>query len=62
MNKVIEYIKETKSEMSHVSWPTRKQALGYTIAVAAISIAIALYLGVFDSIFSMILDRIILGA
>ena len=58
--KFIEYIKETKGELKHVSWPTRRQALGYTVAVVLISFAVAIYLGVFDSLFSSLLDALLL--
>jgi len=37
MNKLAEYIKSTRAEMKHVSWPTRKQAIIFTIIVIAIS-------------------------
>jgi len=54
-----DYIKETKGELKHVSWPTRKQAVAFTIIVVAISIFVALYLGLFDFIFSELLKLII---
>lgn len=57
---VAEYIKETKSEMKHVSWPTRRQAIAYTLIVIGISLAVALYLGLFDYIFATILGDYIL--
>ena len=60
MAKIIEYFKETKGEMQHVSWPTRKQALGYTVAVVIISVAVSLYLAFFDTIFSYLLDVFLL--
>jgi len=53
--KITEYIKETRSEMSHVSWPTRKQALSYSAAVVIVSFATALFLAFFDYIFSKLL-------
>jgi preprotein translocase subunit SecE len=53
--KIGEYIKETKAEMSHVSWPTRKQAISYTIMVIGVSVITALLLGLFDYIFSRLL-------
>ncbi len=53
--KITEYIKETRSEMSHVSWPTRKQAISYAIAVVVVSFATALFLAFFDLIFSKLL-------
>jgi len=55
-----EYIKETRAEMKHVNWPTRKQAIAFTVAVISISVAVALFLGLFDYLFSTILKAFIL--
>lgn len=55
-----DYLKETRAEMKHVSWPTRRQVLSYTIVVVVISIITAAFLGVFDFLFSLGLDRFIL--
>ena len=52
---LITYLKETRAELKHVAWPTRKQAIMYTIVVIAISVLTSLYLGVFDYLFSMLL-------
>lgn len=52
----IDYLKDTKDEISHVSWPTQKQAVTYTALVVGISIVLALLLGFFDFIFSYALD------
>lgn len=60
MSKVTEYIIETRGEMKHVTWPTRKQAIAYTIIVIAISLFVAFFLGLFDYIFSLILQKIVL--
>lgn len=45
------YIKETRGEFKHVNWPTRKQAIGYSVAVVIISVVIAYFLGAFDFLF-----------
>jgi preprotein translocase subunit SecE len=45
-------MKDTKGEMKHVNWPTRKQTIAYTSLVIIISIAIAIDLGIFDFIFT----------
>lgn len=55
-----DYLKETQAEMKHVSWPTRRQVLAYTIIVVVISLITAAYLGVFDFIFSLALDQLII--
>ena len=53
--KITEYIKDTRAEMTHVTWPTRKQAISYSIVVVLVSIGTALLLGLFDYIFSRLL-------
>ena len=60
MNKLINYIKDTRGEMKHVSWPTRSQAVGFTVVVIAISIIVAILLGAFDYIFTLILEKFII--
>ncbi len=54
-----QYIQETKVELAHVSWPTQKQAIMYTIIVIAISVVTAFFLGAFDYLFQLILGKII---
>ena len=56
---LIDYLKETRGEMKHVSWPTNRQIIGYTVIVIAVSVATALFLGFFDFIFSFLLDQLI---
>jgi preprotein translocase SecE subunit len=60
MNRLINYIRDTRGELIHVSWPTRRQAIVFTVIVILISIATALYLGFFDYVLSLILQKFIL--
>jgi preprotein translocase SecE subunit len=53
------YIKETRAEFKHVNWPTRRQAIRYTIAVIIISVLIAYFLGAFDSLFQFGLRKLL---
>lgn len=59
--KLVEYIKETRAEMRHVTWPTRKQAVNYTFLVIGLSVVTALILSLADKIFALGLERIILN-
>jgi preprotein translocase subunit SecE len=59
MSKITEYLKDTKTELKHVIWPSRSQTLFYTLIVIALSVVIAYYLGIFDFIFSQILQKVI---
>lgn len=53
------YIKETRAEFKFVKWPTRKQAIGYSIAVICISVVMAYALGALDFGFQQALARIL---
>jgi len=59
MSKIIEYFKETKIELKHVIWPSKRQTVYYTLIVIALSILIAYFLGIFDFIFLQGLQKII---
>ncbi|HUO50458.1 MAG TPA: preprotein translocase subunit SecE [Candidatus Paceibacterota bacterium] len=54
-----QYFKDTRTELNHVAWPTQRQTVVYTILVVAISIGIAVYLGLFDYVFTVGLSRIV---
>jgi preprotein translocase SecE subunit len=56
----VQYLKDTRGELRHVSWPTRTQALVFTLLVIAISILTSLYLGFFDYLFTLALETFIL--
>ena len=56
----IQYIKDTKGEMRHVSWPSKKQAISYTALVILVSVLVALFLGLADFSFSKLLEKIII--
>lgn len=58
--KIVDYVKETRNELRHVSWPTRKQAVVFTIVVIAISLVVSVFLGFFDYLFSLILKKFVL--
>lgn len=60
MSKLTQYLKDTRGELKHVSWPTQKQALVYTALVIGISIIVSLYLGLFDFLFTLALERFVL--
>lgn len=56
---IIDYIKETRGELKHVSWPTRRQVIVFTTLVIFASIATSLFLGFFDFVFSQILSKFV---
>jgi preprotein translocase subunit SecE len=57
---LVNYLKDTKKELKDVKWPTRKETVRFTAIVIVVSIAVSLFLGLFDFIFSTLLDKFIL--
>ena len=45
---LVTYLKDTRGELKHVSWPTRRQAVVFTIVVVLISLFVSFFLGFFD--------------
>ncbi|KKU86216.1 MAG: preprotein translocase subunit SecE [Candidatus Ryanbacteria bacterium RIFCSPHIGHO2_12_FULL_47_12b] len=58
-SRIVNYLKETRSEMHKVNWPTMKQTIQSTLVVIAISIGIAFYLGVFDYVYRTLLQTFV---
>jgi preprotein translocase subunit SecE len=56
---MLNYFKEVRAEMKHVSWPTRRQTVVYTLVVIAVSLVTAVYLGLLDYLFSYVIKQII---
>jgi len=59
-NQVTTFLREAKSELLKVNWPTKKQTINYTLIVIGISIAVAIFLGGLDYLFAYILKTFIL--
>lgn len=59
--KLGEYLKETRNEMKHMNWPSKKQAINYTLLVVGISVVVALILALADYVFSLGIAKFILG-
>lgn len=56
---MLNYLKDVRAELKHVSWPSRRQTAVYTFVVIAISLAVAVYLGLLDELFALLLQRVI---
>ena len=58
--KIITYLKETRLEMKKVNWPTRQETVRKTLIVIGISVAVAIFLGGLDFIFTTLLNKLVL--
>lgn len=46
------FFAESRQELRHVNWPTRREAARLTSIVIGISLGLALFLGFFDYLFT----------
>ncbi|TSC88660.1 MAG: Protein translocase subunit SecE [Microgenomates group bacterium Gr01-1014_5] len=55
----VTFLREVKSEMEKVVWPTRNQAVQLTVMVIAVSVLVGAYIGGLDFIFTNVLNSIV---
>lgn len=47
----IQFIKEVRSELVKVDWPSRQETYKLTVVVITISVVVAVFIGGFDALF-----------
>jgi preprotein translocase subunit SecE len=55
IQKLTRYLKETRSELSKVNWPSRRDTIRFTATVILVSVFVAALLGGFDYLFRTLL-------
>jgi len=53
LERIKNYFKEVRIEMSKVNWPTKNQTVNYTLVVIGASAVVAVFLGVLDYFFGL---------
>jgi preprotein translocase subunit SecE len=56
------YLIEARHELRNVQWPTRAEAIKLTSVVVGVSLGLAVFLGVFDTLFSYLLKIFVIKA
>jgi len=60
MSRFVAYLRDTRTEMKNTNWPSGRQTLAYTALVIGISVVVALYLTVFDTMALYVLELFVL--
>ncbi|MFH0829049.1 MAG: preprotein translocase subunit SecE [Candidatus Kerfeldbacteria bacterium] len=58
-NRISSYIREAKDELRKVVWPSRKQTVNHTVLVVAISLFVAVFLGLVDLAMNYGIEKIL---
>ncbi len=60
-NAILKYFKATRAELRKVIWPTRQEARTLTTIIVAVTVAMAVFLGLLDYIFQIVAAGVIGG-
>jgi preprotein translocase subunit SecE len=59
MDALSKYFRDTFAELRQVAWPTQAQAIKYTLLVIVISTFVALFVALFDYVFSLGINTLV---
>lgn len=60
MEKLKNFLKDSRQEFKKVNWPSREETLRYTMFVIGFSLALAAFLGILDFIFLQAIEQVVL--
>ena len=59
MDKVLDYIRESRAELRKVTWPTKQQLWYSTVIVIVVTLIASAYLGLVDLLLTGLFSKII---
>lgn len=59
--RITRYLREVRTELTRVDWPSRKELIGSTLVVVVVLVALSLYLGAWDYLFTFGVKRWLVG-
>lgn len=59
MQSPVVFLKEVKTELAKVIWPTKKETIRLTTVVVGISVSVGLFLGAIDYLLTKIMEIIL---
>lgn len=57
VGRVATYLREVRVELNRVDWPTRVELMRMSLVVLIVLLVVAVYLGLFDYIYTVIIKR-----
>ena len=60
LDKIVNFLKETRVEMKKVNWLTRNEVIKYTLIVIGLSFVVAMFLGGLDFLFTFLISKFLL--
>jgi preprotein translocase subunit SecE len=57
IERIVQYLREVWVELNRVEWPSRRELISMTVVVIVVLVAMAIYLGTFDYIFTVLVKQ-----
>ncbi len=57
--RLVRYLREVRAELARVDWPTRPQLVASTVVVVLVLVAVAIYLGAWDALFTWLFQKVV---
>ncbi len=58
-DRVVRYLREVRAELTRVEWPSRAELIAMTVVVIIVLLAMALYLGAWDALFTWMFQKVL---
>jgi len=52
--KAIQFLREVRNELANVTWPTREELIGSTLAVLVLCLIVAIFVGLVDKFLTFV--------
>lgn len=59
IERIRRYIREVRTELTRVEWPSRAELVAMTIVVVVVLLVMSLYLGAWDLLFSWLFQQVL---
>ncbi len=59
IERILRYLREIRTELGRVEWPSRAELVAMTIVVVVVLLVLSLYLGAWDLLFSWVFQRVL---
>jgi preprotein translocase subunit SecE len=59
IERIRRYLREVRAELARVDWPSRQELIAMTVVVVVVLLAMALYLGAWDLLFSWLFQHVL---
>jgi len=60
LTRIKNFLKEVRTELRKVTWPTRQETIKYTLMVVGVSAGVAIFLGALDFLFAFLLNKFVI--